>query len=99
MKAELKKDLEPRALRTEVKPYFTVRRLKVPGVPTAVVFALVSNRTSDAIGVESGIAKGLVAEGNCLLEVDIYRPLSKEVVKPIIGGVQAVSRRTSGVCP
>jgi hypothetical protein len=99
MKAELKKDLEPKALRTEVKPYFSVRHLRVPGVASAAAFAFISNKASDALGVESGIAKGLVVEGNCLLELDLYRPLSKEVIRPIISAVQAVSRRAVATCP
>lgn len=100
MDAELKDELHPRALRREGSlKYFTLRHFKVPGVPKAVGFALVSNRAAAKVGRESGIAKGLFIEGSCLFAVGVYRPMSKEVAEPVISGVQAIARRTDDSCP
>jgi hypothetical protein len=81
------------------RKYFTRRRFDVPGVPSAVVYAFVTNRAAAKLGVESGIAKGLFTEGNCLITIGIARFASNEVTKPVIGGVQALYRRTGGTCP
>lgn len=100
MKAELKKELDPRASREEgVLRYFAVRRFKVPGVSNAVAFSFTSNKAVAKLGLESGVAKGLFIQGNCLLSVVVFRPTSREVVKPVISGVQAISRRTGDACP
>jgi hypothetical protein len=99
MEAELK-EVDPRALRkgSSLK-YFTLRHFKVPEVPKAVGFAFVSNKAAARIGRESGIAKGLFVEGNCLLAVGVFRLRSREVVEPVRGGVRAIFNRSGGICP
>jgi hypothetical protein len=100
MEAELKDELDPRALGKEgILKYFTLRHFKVPEVPKAVGFAFVSNKGAAEVGRESGIAKGLFIEGNCLFAVGIFQPMSKEVTEPVVNGIQAVFRRTGGICP
>jgi hypothetical protein len=34
-----------------------------------------------------------------LIAIGIFRPMSKEVIEPVITGVQAISGRTGGICP
>lgn len=98
MEAELK-EVDPRALRKEGFPkYLTLRHFKVPEVPKAVGFVFVSNKAAARVGREFGIAKGLFIEGKCLFAIGIYRPTSKEVTEPIIGGVQAIAGRAAGGC-
>jgi hypothetical protein len=99
MTAELKEELDSEVPQTGGFHFFTLRRFKVPGVPKAVAFAFVSNKAAARLGFESGIAKGLFIEGDCLLSVGIFRPTSKEVIEPVISGVQAISGRTDGICP
>ena len=100
MKAELKEEIDPAALRKEgLSDYFVLRNFKVPGVPRAVAFAFVSNKVAERAGIESGVAKGLLVEGNCLFAVGVARLRSDEVVKPVIGGVQAIFNRSGGTCP
>lgn len=100
MKAELKEEIDSAALRKKViSDYFVVRHFKVPGVPRAVAFAFVSNRKAERLGVESGVAKGLFVEGNCLFAVGVARFKSNEVVEPVVGGVQAIFNRSGGICP
>lgn len=100
MKVELKEEIDRRALREEgILDYWTLRRIKVPGVPDAVAYAFKTNKTGNKLGIESGIAKGLFIEGNCMMTVGIYRPASKKVTEPVISAVQAISTRTAGACP
>ncbi len=100
MKAELKEEIDPAALRKEgILDYLDLRHFKVPGVPKAVAFAFVSNRAAERAGLESGVAKGLFVEGNCLIAVGVARFNSSEVVEPVISGTQAISNRSGGVCP
>lgn len=100
MQAELKEELDPRAMRREgVLRFLTLRHVEVPGVPTAVAFALTSNAAAAKVGFKSGIAKGLFIEGSCLVAVGIFRPTSKAVIEPVRSGVRAISERTGGVCP
>lgn len=100
MKAELKEEIDPAALRKEeILDYLVLRHFKVPGVPTAVAFAFVSNRAAQRAGLESGVAKGLFVEGNCLFAVGDARFKSNEVVEPVISGVQAIFNRSGGICP
>lgn len=100
MKAELKEEIDPAALRKEgIFDYLVLRHFKVPGVPRAVAFAFVSNRAAERAGLESGVAKGVFVEGNCLLAVGAIRFKSTEVVGPVISGVQAIFNRSGGVCP
>jgi hypothetical protein len=100
MKAELKEEIDPAALRKEgILDYLDLRHFKVPGVPKAVAFAFVSNRAAERAGLESGVAKGLFVEGNCLIAVAVARFNSNEVVEPVISGTQAISSRSGGVCP
>lgn len=100
MKAELKEEIGPAALRKEgILDYLVLRHLKVPGVPRAVAFAFVSNGSANRLGLESGVAKGLFVEGNCLFAVGDGRFNSNEVVEPVISGVQAIFNRSGGICP
>jgi hypothetical protein len=100
MKAELKEEIDSAALRKKgILDYFVLRHFKVPGVPRAVAFAFVSNRKAERVGVQSGLAKGLLVEGNCLFAVGVARFKSNEVVKPVISGVQAIFNRSGGICP
>lgn len=100
MKAELKEEIDPAALRKEgVLDYLVLRHFKVPGVPRAVAFAFVSNRAAELAGLESGVAKGLFVEGNCLLAVGAAKFTSNKVVEPVISGVQAIFNRSGGICP
>jgi len=100
MKAELKEEIDPAALRKKgILDLFVLRRFEVPGVPRAVAFALLSNRAAKRAGFESGVAKGLFVEGNCLLAVGVVRFKSKEVVKPVVSGAQAIFNRSGGICP
>jgi hypothetical protein len=99
MKAELKEELDPKVLPTAEKAYFSLRHFKVPGVPNVIAFAFVSNKAASKFEAETGIAKGLFTEGNCLIAVSIYRPMSKEVTGPVVSGVQAIFGRTGGACP
>jgi hypothetical protein len=98
MKAELKEEIDSAARKKGILDYFVLRHFKVPGVPRAVAFAFVSNRKAERVGVQSGIAKGLFVEGNCLFTVGVARFKSNEVVEPVISGVQAIFNR-SGICP
>ena len=98
MKAELK-EIDPAALRKEgILDYFVLRHFKVPEVPGAVGFAFVSNRAAERVGVESGVAKALFVQGNCLFALGIGRFRSSEVVAPVVGGVQAIFSRSGGSC-
>ncbi len=100
MKAQLKEEMDPEALRKEgILDYLVLRRFKVPRVPGAVAFALVSNRTAERAGLESGVAKGLFVEGSCLFAVGVARFKSSEVVEPVVSGVQAIFNRSGGICP
>jgi hypothetical protein len=99
MKAALAEQLEPVSLREPGLPYFHLRRFKVPGVPAAVAFELVTSKAADKLGVESGIAKAIFTERSCLFEVGVLRPGSKEVAEPVSSGVQAISERVGGACP
>jgi hypothetical protein len=100
MKAELKEEINPAALRKEgILDYLTLKQFKVPGVPRAVAFAFVSNRTAERAGLESGVAKGFFVEGNCLFAVGVGKFTSDEVVEPVISGVQAIFTRSGGICP
>jgi hypothetical protein len=99
MKAELKEELDLEAPRTGGFHFLTLRRFKVPGVRKAAAYAFVSNKAAARLGFETGIGKGLFIEGNCLLSIGIYRPTSKEVTKPVITGVQAISGRAASGCP
>jgi hypothetical protein len=100
MKAELKEEIDPAALRKKgILDDFVLRHFKVPGVPGVVAFAFVTNRAAERAGVESGVAKGLFVEGNCLLAVADGRFQSNEVVEPVISGVQAIFNRSGGICP
>ena len=100
MKAELKEEVDPAALRKKgVSDYFVLKHFKVPRVPEAVAFAFVSNSAAERVGVESGVAKGLFVEGNCLFAVGVARFKNNEVVEPVISGVQAISNRSGGICP
>jgi len=100
MKAELKEEIDPATPRKKgVLDYFALRHFKVPGVPRAVAFAFVSNRAAERVRVESGVAKGLFVEGNCLFAVGVARFKSSEVVEPVISGVQAIFNRSGGICP
>jgi hypothetical protein len=98
MKAELKEEIDPAALRKEgILDYFVLKHFKIPGVPEAVAFAFVSNRAAEKGGRESGVAKGLFVEGNCLLAVGAARFKSSDVVEPVISGVQAIFNRSGGI--
>ncbi len=100
MKAELTEALELRATRREEKPRLLIMRLsKVPGVSRAVVFATLPNKAADRLGFEAGVGSGLFVVGNCFFKIGILRPKSREVVEPVIRGVQAISRRIDGRCP
>jgi hypothetical protein len=100
MKAELKEEIDPAVLRKEgILDYLVLRHFKIPGVPRAVAFAFVSNRAAERAGLESGVAKGLFVEGNCLFAVGVARFKSNEVVEPVISGVQAIFNRSGGICP
>jgi hypothetical protein len=100
MKAELKEEIDPAALRKDgILDYLVLRHFKVPGVLGAVGFAFVSNRAAERAGLESGVAKGLFVEGDCLLAVGDGQFKSDEVVEPVISGVQAIFSRTGGICP
>lgn len=100
MKAELKEELDLRAMRKEgMLKYLILRHFKVPGVSKAVAFAFLPNEAADELGLEAGVGSGLFTEGNCLFTVGVLRPTSKEVTKPVISGVQAISGRTAGSCP
>jgi hypothetical protein len=99
LRTELKEEFNRKILGKEGGKFFTLRRFKVPGVPEAVAFEFVTNKLADALGIETGVAKGMAVEGSCLLETGILRLQSKEVTKPIISGVQAMVRRTGGICP
>lgn len=100
MKAELKEEIDPAALRKEgILDYLVLRHFKVPGVQGAVAFAFLSNRTAEKAGLESGVAKGLFVEGNCLFAVGGARFKSDEVVEPVISGVRAIFNRSGGICP
>jgi len=100
MKAELKEEIDPAALRKEgILDYLVLRHFKVPGVPRAVGYAFVSNGAAERAGLESGVAKALFVEGNCLFAVGIGRFKSNEVVEPVISGVQAIFNRSGGICP
>lgn len=99
MKAELKEEIDPATLRKEkILKYLDLRHFRVPGVPEAVAYAFVSNRASEKLGVEAGVAKGLLVEGNCLLSIGVGRLKSKEVVDPVVNGVQAIFNRSGGIC-
>jgi hypothetical protein len=100
MKAELKEEIDPAALRKEgILDYFVLRHFMVPGVPRAVTFAFLPNRATERAGLESGVAKGLFVEGSCLFAVGAARFKSNEVVEPVISGVQAIFNRSGGICP
>jgi len=100
MKAELKEEIDPAALRKEgILDYLVLRHFKIPEVPGAVAFAFVSNRAAKMAGLESGVAKALFVEGNCLFAVGVGRFKSDEVVEPVISGVQAIFNRSGGICP
>jgi hypothetical protein len=100
MKAELKEELDPEALREEgILRYLTLRHFKVPGVPQVVAFAFLPRKSADRLGVESGIAKALLVEGNCLLTVGVFSQASNEVIEPVVSGVQAIFERADGSCP
>jgi hypothetical protein len=98
MHVEVKEEFELK-MPAATRKYFTRRRFGVPGVPGAVVYAFVSNRAAAKFGVGVGIAKGLFVEGNCLVTTGIGRFASREVTEPVIGGIQAIYRRTGGSCP
>ena len=94
MKAELKEEIDPAVLRKEgISDYFVLRHFKVPGVPDAFAFAFVPNRAADRAGLESSVAKGLFVEGNRLFAVGAVEFKSKDVVQPVISGVQAIFNR------
>jgi hypothetical protein len=100
MKAELKEEIDPAALRKEgILDYLVLRHFKVPGVSGAVAYAFVSNRAAERTGLESGVAKGLFVEGNCLFAVGVGRFKSNEVIEPVISGMQAIFNRSGGICP
>jgi hypothetical protein len=100
MKAELKEEIDRVALRRKgILDYLVLRHFRVPGVPKAVGFALVSNRAAERAGLEAGVAKGLFVEKNCFLAVGNARFRSSEVVEPVINAVQAVFNRSGGICP
>lgn len=79
--------------------YFNLRDFKVIGVPGAAGFAFETNRAAAKLGIRSGISKGLVVEGSCLLEIGIFRTDSTKLVEPVAKGIQAVHRRTGYICP
>jgi hypothetical protein len=100
MKAELKEEFDPVALRREgILDYLVLRRFRVPGVSGAIAFAFLPNRTAERAGLESGVAKGFFVDGNCLFAVGAARFKSSEVIEPVVSGVQALSRRSGGNCP
>jgi hypothetical protein len=100
MKAELKEQFNRESLGSGVgADYFILRRFTVPDVPDVVAYAFVTNKAADKIGVESGVAKGMFIEGNCLFAVGIVRFASKKVTEPVTSGVQAIFRRTGDACP
>jgi hypothetical protein len=100
MKAELNDEVDPVALRKDgILDYFTLRYFRVPGVPGAVTFALLPRKAAARSGFESGVAKGLFVEGNCLLAIGAVRFKSREVAEPVISGVQAIFNRSRGICP
>jgi hypothetical protein len=99
MRAELKEEFDLEAPQPGGINVLTPRRFEIPGVPKSVAFAFVTNKAAARLGVESGTAKGLFIEGNCLLAVGIFRPMSKEVTEPVVNGVQAIFSRTGGICP
>lgn len=100
MKAELKEEIDPAALRKDgILDYFVLRHFKVPGVAGAVAFAFLSNKAAETVGSDAGVAKGLFVVGNCLIAVGAAKFKSNDVVEPVIRGVQAISRRSAGICP
>lgn len=98
LKAEVKNAFSPQAPGIGGNRYFVQRRFKVPEVPGAVGFAVVSNAAARKLGVEAGVAKGLFIEGSCLISVGLFRPTSNDVTRPTVSGIQAISERT-GTCP
>jgi hypothetical protein len=99
MEAEVNAEVDPEVLHTVGGQYLTLKHFSVPGVPEVVSVAFVTNNAAAQLGVESGTAKGLFVEGSCLLAVGIFRPASKDVIEPVISGVQAISERSDGMCP
>ncbi|HYC54272.1 MAG TPA: hypothetical protein VEL28_04965 [Candidatus Binatia bacterium] len=100
MKAKLKEDFDPAALRKEgILDYFTLRHFNVPGVAGAVAYALVSNKAAEKVGSEAGVAKGLFVVGNCLIAVGVAKFKSSDVFEPVITGAQAIFDRSGGICP
>jgi hypothetical protein len=79
--------------------YLILRRFRIPGVPGAAAFAVTSNRAADRLGVESGVAEGIFAEGSCVLSVANVSLSAKNVIQPVISGIQAIHKRTGGDCP
>jgi len=100
MNAERKETFDRAALRTKgVSRYLVLKDFRVPGVPEAVGFAVVPSKAAIELGVEVGTAIGMFVEGSCLFSVGIFRPGSKEVVEPVVEGIQTISERTRGTCP
>jgi hypothetical protein len=99
MAAETTEFLNVEALHTTGGRYLVLKHLKIPGVRFAVGYAFVTNRAASVLGVKSGVARGWLLVGNCLVSVGIYRPASKEVTDSVIAGVQAISKRTENGCP
>lgn len=100
MKAELGEEIDRSTLREEgVLTYLTLRRFSISGVPGSVAFSFLPNRAAKRKSLESGVAKGFVVLGSCLVTVGVVKPSSDEVVEPVIGGMRAIFGRSGGICP
>jgi hypothetical protein len=87
-----------RVLARRQSRFFVLRRLEVPGVSRSVAFSFETNKAAAENGIRSGIAKGLLVEGRCLMSVGVLRRRSKEVSSLIVGAVRSISGRTTGAC-
>lgn len=100
MRAELKEEIDPTALRQEgILDYLVLRHFKVPVVPGSVGFALLPKKATERAGLKSGVAKVLFAEGSCLSAVGVASFKSNQVIEPVTSGTQAIFDRSGGDCP